>query len=121
MNQIYDDNHWLIEAKESPDWRLIGRLWMGDCTRFASEEAAQVALCGIIAMYAGPQPDVIDRLYRRSLMYAYRWQQWDAVKDDGLTYSEAVIMEAIIQTAVVRNTPRKQPPTPTIRHRETTA
>lgn len=103
------NDDWLIEAKESPNWRLIGRLWMGDCTQFASEEAAQIALCGIIATYTGPQPDIIDRLYRSSLMYAYRWQQWETAIGNGLTYGEAVILEAIQQTTVVTRSPSNPP------------
>ena len=54
----------------------------GDLSAYAHREEADLALCTMIAFCAGPNPTMIDNVYRRSALYYPGWE--DAAYRDGI-------------------------------------
>lgn len=54
------------------------RLWRGDTSGHGGDDsAADLALCNLIAFYAGPDPSRIDTIFRRSGLYREKWDRTD--------------------------------------------
>lgn len=72
-------------AKNAGDGR---RLWRGDTSGHGGDDsAADLALCNLIAFYAGPDPARIDGIFRRSGLMRPKWNRPD--------YSAATIAKAL--------------------------
>jgi hypothetical protein len=77
------DEEVLRLASESPhNGGRFGRLWAGDTADYAADandgaSEADCALCELLAYYGGPDPDRIDRLFRRSGLYREKWERAD--------------------------------------------
>lgn len=59
----------------------------GDISGYFSESEADLALCNLIAFRAGPSPEIIDEVFRKSQLYRKKWE-----RDD---YRERTIEKAI--------------------------
>lgn len=60
----------------------------GDIADYAGDDSrADLALCSLLAFWAGEDPDRIDRLFRRSKLYREKWERQD--------YRDATIKRAI--------------------------
>jgi hypothetical protein len=65
----------LEAALEDP---VFSRLWYGDISQNNNDDsAADLALCNKIVFYFGPDPDVVDRLFRQSKLYREKWERND--------------------------------------------
>jgi hypothetical protein len=72
------DDHALLEvALRSKNGEKFARLWGGDTTGYGSESEADLALIAMLAFWAGPAPDRIDRLFRLSQLYREKWERAD--------------------------------------------
>ena len=82
-----DDQALLELATGSRNGPAFERLWRGDTTGYASHSEADLALCGLLAFWAGGDPATIDRLFRSSGLYRDKWE-----RDD---YREKTIAKAL--------------------------
>lgn len=56
----------------------VRRLWEGDLSAYGDDHSsADLALCGHLAFYCGPNPAHIDRLFRQSGLYREKWDRQD--------------------------------------------
>lgn len=56
----------------------FSRLWAGDTSEYShqgndGDSEADLALCSVLAFYTGPDPEQIDRLFRRSALCREKW------------------------------------------------
>jgi hypothetical protein len=68
-----DDRELLDKAFNAKNGEAIWRLYHGDHGKYDSHSEADLALCGHLAFYAGPDPQKIDRLYRASDLCSPKW------------------------------------------------
>ena len=52
-------------------------LWRGEFNGYGSRSEADLALCSIVAFYAGPEPDKIERVVRQSGLAREKWERPD--------------------------------------------
>jgi hypothetical protein len=52
-------------------------LWSGSTNEYPSQSEADLALCGTLAFYCGPDPARIDRLFRQSGLMREKWERDD--------------------------------------------
>lgn len=65
-----------VQAARNGD--KFSRLWQGDTTEYDGDDSrADLALCGMLAFYAGPDPGRIDRLFRQSGLFREKWNRQD--------------------------------------------
>jgi hypothetical protein len=77
-----DDDTLLEVALQARNGEVFGRLWRGDWTdAYGSQSEADLALCSLLAFYAGPDPGRIDRLFRRSDLCRKKWERADYRRD----------------------------------------
>lgn len=70
-------------------------LWRGDWQRaYPSQSEADLALCGRIAFYAGPNPALISSLFRQSGLYREKWDDSHHGRA-GSTYGADTIAKAL--------------------------
>lgn len=89
------------DASFPPDrWAVIDRvrrqpkgatLWRGDIAGYESQSEAELALCGLIAFYAGDDPAMIDAVFRQSELFRTKW---DSERPEG-TYGSITIGKAL--------------------------
>jgi primase-polymerase (primpol)-like protein len=63
------------------------RLWSGDISDYRSHSEADLALCGYLAFFVGPDPARIDELFRGSGLHRGKWNRAD--------YRDATIAQAL--------------------------
>jgi hypothetical protein len=68
-----DDEEILHKAFNAKNGDAIWRLFHGDTGGYGSHSEADMALCGYLAFYAGPDPQKIDRLYQASDLVSPKW------------------------------------------------
>jgi putative DNA primase/helicase len=66
-------------------------LYNGGDGSYGSQSEADLALCGMLAFWAGPHPEQIDRLFRTSKLMRPKWDS----KRSGSTYGADTIEKAI--------------------------
>lgn len=72
-------------AKHGPKF---AKLWAGNWEDdYPSQSEADLALCSILGFYCGPQPDLIDSVFRRSGLMRDKWERVD--------YRERILGKAI--------------------------
>ena len=49
----------------------------GDCSGYGSQSEADAALCALIAFRVGPDPEMIDTVFRGSALYREKWERED--------------------------------------------
>ncbi len=87
-----DDAQLLALARNAHNGAKFARLYdAGDCSGYASQSEADLALCSLLAFYAGPDPARIDRLYRASALYRDKWDE----QRGELTYGEMTIAKVL--------------------------
>jgi hypothetical protein len=108
------DAELLDRARSSKNGEKFSRLWDGDwqALGYPSQSEADEALAGLLAFWCGPDPQRIDRLFRRSALYRDKWDRDDyrrrtiervlagqgdyyAWRDDGLPELEAKALEVV--------------------------
>lgn len=67
--------------------KFIALFEKGDTSKYNSNSEADLALCNMIAFRAGPNPELIDEVFRQSQLYREKWK-----RDD---YREETIEKAI--------------------------
>ena len=75
----------------------------GDTSGYGSRSEADLALCRMIAFWAGDDPDLIDSVFRKSALYREKWARGD--------YREETIGKAIAScNGVFHRAARQKPP-----------
>jgi P4 family phage/plasmid primase-like protien len=77
---VPDENLWDIIAslrRQKNGEKFIRLFDDGDLTGYGSQSEADLALCSILAFRAGPDPELIDRLFRLSALYRKKWERGD--------------------------------------------
>lgn len=70
------DDELLERIRRSAQGAKFARLWAGDTSGHRNDDsAADLALCGILAWWCGPDADRIDRLFRRSGLMRAKWDE----------------------------------------------
>ena len=68
----------LDELRNQKNGAKFARLFdNGDTTGYGSASEADAALCAMIAFRAGPNPDLIDTIFRQSALYREKWERSD--------------------------------------------
>ena len=76
-------------AKNGPPFRLLYD--HGDASDYPSESEADLALCGMLAFWAGPDPVRVDALFRTSARMRPKWDQ----RRGHATYGERTLEKAL--------------------------
>jgi putative DNA primase/helicase len=75
-NELSDDE--IVEkAHAAANGERFSRLWSGDANGYGSRSEADLALCGMLAFWTGPDPARIDGLFRRSGLNREKWDRED--------------------------------------------
>lgn len=97
-----DDRELLERARAARNRAAFDRLYSGDLAGYPSASEADLAFCGMLAFWAGPDPVRIDQLFRGSgLMRA----KWDTRRGE-TTYGAQTIEAALAGRTEVYNPPR---------------
>ena len=73
-----DDQSLLQIACRAANGDKFSRLYAGDTSGYSSLSEADLALIGMLAFYAGPDPDRLERLFDQSgLAHRSKWQRAD--------------------------------------------
>lgn len=73
----FDDDELIERAQNARNGHKFTQLWSGDTTGYSSQSEADLALCSMIAFWAGPDEAQIDRIFRRSGLYRQKWERED--------------------------------------------
>lgn len=93
-------------AGEAANGEKFRRLMQGDLSGYESPSQADLALCNIIAFYAGDNARLIDEVFRQSGLMRSKWDS----KRAGRTYGERTIEKALRDTAPSGIPPVKMAP-----------
>jgi len=77
-----DDVELIRRAASAANGEKFARLWAGDTSGYADggnagHSEADLALCSLLAFWAGPDEERIDRLFRHSGLYRPKWERDD--------------------------------------------
>lgn len=73
-----DDQALIDRAHRAKNGLGFAHLWRGDTSgHHGDESSADLALCNMLAFWAGPDPARIDRLFRASGLYRTKWERPD--------------------------------------------
>jgi hypothetical protein len=86
-----EDDDLIDRASSAANGSDFDRLWRGDTSGHESHSEADLALCGSLAFWAGPDPSRIDRLFRRSGLMR---EKWDSLRGN-TTYGAVTIAKAL--------------------------
>jgi putative DNA primase/helicase len=86
-----DDRELIERAFHSKSGAAFGALWKGETNGYPSQSEADLALCGALAFWTGPDPARIDGLFRRSGLMR---EKWDTRRGDS-TYGAQTISRAL--------------------------
>lgn len=87
-----DDGELLARAFAASNGSKTRALYGGDTTAHGGDDsAADLALCGSLAFWTGPDPDRIDRLFRGSGLFR---EKWDSRRGES-TYGRQTIARAL--------------------------
>src|SRR5215208_5152264 len=75
-NGLSDDDV-IGKALAASNGERFSRLWTGSTDEYGSSSEADLALCGMLAFWTGPDPDRIARLIRQSGLYRKKWERKD--------------------------------------------
>jgi putative DNA primase/helicase len=70
-----DDQELLERAIAAGNGAAFRRLWDGDASGYPSRSEADLALCGMLAFWTGPDPGRIDRLFSHSRLARDKWRR----------------------------------------------
>lgn len=87
-----DDRELTERVMEAKNGHRFTRLWRGDTSDYGNDDSnADIALCGYLAFWTGPDPVRIDRLFRQSGLMR---DKWDSRRPGG-TYGSITIERAL--------------------------
>ena len=89
----FDDQALIEKAKNAGNALKFNQLWDGDFSAYASQSEADLALCRLLAFWAGRDADKIDYLFRQSGLYRSKWDV--PHYGGGKTYGDATIEKAL--------------------------
>jgi hypothetical protein len=72
-----DDQQLLERAMAATNGTKFSALWAGDTSGYPSQSEADLALCGMLAFWAGRDPARVDRLFRASGLMRPKWERAD--------------------------------------------
>jgi putative DNA primase/helicase len=75
-NGLTDDDV-IRKALAASNGERFSRLWTGSTDKYGSSSEADLALCGMLAFWTGPDPEWIARLFRHSGLYRRKWERKD--------------------------------------------
>jgi putative DNA primase/helicase len=89
------DGEVLSKACTAKNGERVYRLYhLGDTSGYDSDDsAADLALCGLLAFYTGPDTAQLDRLFRGSKLFREKWDRQHY--SDGRTYGQGTIEKAL--------------------------
>jgi primase-polymerase (primpol)-like protein len=86
------DKELIAKAESSQNGAKFARLWAGKWQGFyPSHSDADLALCSLLAFWAGPDPERIDALFRKSKLMRSKWDE----KRGGTTYGAMTVAKAL--------------------------
>jgi len=96
---VSSDDYTLLErARAARNGAKFAALWQGDNTAHGGDvSAADLALCSMLAYWAGNDAARVDRLFRQSGRYRRKWDR--PHYSDGTTYGQHTIAVAIGKAA----------------------
>jgi primase-polymerase (primpol)-like protein len=86
-----DDQELLDKAFRAKNGEAIWRLFHGDMSGYQSHSEADLALCGLLAFYTGPDQEKLDRIYRSSDLVSPKWDE----PRGGSTWGEMTMNKAL--------------------------
>jgi hypothetical protein len=86
-----DDQDLLDKAFRAKNGESIWRLFHGDISGYQSHSEADLALCGLLAFYTGPDHEKLDRIYRSSDLVSPKWDE----PRGGSTWGEMTMNKAL--------------------------
>ena len=87
-----DDEKIIDRAKNSKNGMLFSLLWGGSWQyAYKSQSEADLALCNILAFWAGGNAETVDRLFRQSGMMRDKWDELHG----GQTYGQMTISKSL--------------------------
>lgn len=100
INRLRSDDAFLLSRiPESENAEVFNRLFFGGHGHGEDESRNDMTLANILAHYAGPNPERVDRLFRASALLKSpdRLAKWDAVHDGNgrTTYGQKTIEKAL--------------------------
>ncbi len=73
-----NDSQLIERAMAAKNGAQFAALWLGDTSGYGGDHSsADLALCGMLAFWAGPDAGRIDRLFRQSGLYRQKWDRPD--------------------------------------------
>ncbi|WP_394338694.1 phage NrS-1 polymerase family protein [Haloprofundus halophilus] len=87
-----DDEEILQRAQSAANSEKFSRLWNGDISGYDSHSEADMALCCLLAFWAGGDSSQVDRLFRQSGLVREKWDEVHYA--DGATYGEMTVERA---------------------------
>ncbi len=86
-----DDEELLERARAARNGAAFEALWNGDTAGYGSHSEADLALCGLLAFWTGPDPARIDSVFRRSGLTR---EKWDSRRGES-TYGAQTVAKAL--------------------------
>ena len=87
-----DDVTLLTRARNARNGPKFTRLFDGNFSGYPSQSEADLALCNILAFWAGYEHEQVDQLFRQSALYRPKWDERHYA--DGRTYGQATVEKA---------------------------
>jgi hypothetical protein len=81
----------LRRAQDAENGSKFKSLWSGDWSDYPSQSEADLALCGLLAFWTGPDPDRLDRLFHQSGLMRPKWDS----RHGAQTYGQRTIAKAL--------------------------
>jgi putative DNA primase/helicase len=101
-----DDDELLRRAKSAKNGDKFSRLMAGEIGMYGNDESrADLALCGELAFWFGPDPARIDRIFRTSGLMR---EKWDSRRGEG-TYGQRTIAKALSERTEFYSSTRAAP------------
>jgi len=91
VEALPDDRDLLDRAFAAKNGAKVEALYRGEVNGYGSPSEADLALCGLLAFWAGPDPARIDRLFRSSGLVR---EKWDSPRGDS-TYGAQTVEKAL--------------------------
>jgi primase-polymerase (primpol)-like protein len=88
----FSDEALLSKARNAKNGQKFDRLWRGNTTGYDSQSEADMALCALLAFWAGSDMQRMDHLFRDSGLMRDKWDEVHFA--DGSTYGEKTVERA---------------------------
>lgn len=108
-----DDTAIIKQAQTAKNGAKFARLWNGDSRDYSQDASrADMALCGMLAFWTGPDADRIDRIFRQSGLMRVKWDESRGASSYGARTIAAVLATARDYYSDPKVTPMRQPRQP---------